>query len=244
MGGCCIGDCGFCCVVDLCCIGDSCSNCCVGDHPSSSLRSSTEKIIDISQELSELISKNEKEWLKDEKILSREIFSEIDFLIEDLNKINTVEYGSINNRKTLHLNTDLIKQKRDEIEKNVTGFLSREVKGKLVLTDPELTQILKNKNDEKRNSAFKDFQERAMNNAKEDLATYIGNELQLLRDMIRTMIEKNIKEVNEEMKNTEKELKEMRDNKNRNESVVLEKRLRNMYESSVLQITQDIIDEN
>ena len=99
-----------------------------------------------------------------------------------------------------NINIDNIVRKNDELKKNVVGFIGRRLDDRLVLTDKELSIILKEENDKKRARNFDVFVIEVRKKAVEDLIQTIQRTMEAQSEVIETEIQSRLKEVNMSLK--------------------------------------------
>ena len=181
MGGCCIGDC---CVMDNF-VGDffrdlttpACSY-----HPGSI--KTTDHAEKIANELADMKEKYSKSSKKNEEKIINHISSSMDDLLKLLNSINRKQYGG----KVLNINIESLREKNEDLKKQVVGSIEKRMNDRLVLTDKELSAILEERDDKKRGKNFKNFCVKIQKNAIADLK----NNIQKTVKEQEKMIEKEI----------------------------------------------------
>lgn len=199
-GGCCIKDC---CVIDWCCIFDSCSDsgCCVryNSGPSETEKHATK----ISNELASMKKKKHEYWDKKEAEIISMINTKIMNLVDELEKLNQMDFDG----KSLNIDLTAIRSKTEEIKNKVTGSVGRVFEDRLVLTDPELSVIMAEKNDQKRAKTFDNFckmiQKKALQTLKHNISVAITEQNELIKSVITTRMEEvnaSIKQENEAYK--------------------------------------------
>lgn len=205
--GCCIGDCGFCCVVD-CCVVDFCSNCsdsscCVGYI--SQDNSSQEALKKITEELNNYKKKYEDKAAVTEYTIIEQINESMDSFIKELEGFNNTKYSG----RSLNINITAIREKRQELNKRVVGFIGQRMHDRIVTTDSELAVILKEKDDTKRNQNFTEFCNKLINEAKEDLKEEIKETVNAQQDIVKKEINSRLEEINKSMETSKKEYEEL-----------------------------------
>ena len=233
-GGCCVGD--FCCV-GLCCVFDFCgdSGCCVGNAPGPSESETHAK--KVAEELAKMrestsaSSKEQEEDLIDDINISMKAFLGI---IEELNKKRF-------DGESLRINIDLIKEKNEQLKKQVVGSISEVLNSRLVLTDKELSAILAEKDDSKRKKNFEAFVQRVKKEALKKLKQNIEKTVAEQSKIVSDEIETRKKEVNQQLNETVKELSEIVEIKKKNSSDLEKKQFEYMYQCALCNI---LLDEN
>ena len=207
-GGCC----------DFCCIGD----CCVFDLGSSgcsytpSQNTSDRTAKKIADELANMKESYTKIADDAEKLIIKEINGNMDAFISEIAKINNNVYGG----RTLNINIDIIKKKRDDLARNVVGHIGGVVHDRLVMTDAELSIILKEKDDAVRAEKFKNFCDRLIENAKNTLKDKIRKTVTEQNNIARKEIMSRMDEIEKTMQTSIKEFERV---KEANEKSIQEK---------------------
>lgn len=177
---CCVGNCGDCCV-------GNCSHC--GGKAEAELKARHEK------KVAEELAKHRKELNetsdKFEKNLIRSLNSSIDDLVKTIEDYNQKVFG---NRK-LDINIAKIRAEQEKLKKEVIGFVANNTNKRMVQTDPELSLILAEKDDNVRNKRFAEFTEKIYAFALTQLKTKIRPFIQAEEDIVKSEIEKRINEV-------------------------------------------------
>jgi glycine cleavage system regulatory protein len=93
--------------------------------------------------------------------------------------------GQVIGGKTLNLNIDSIREKNNELNKEIVGSVSKHINSRLVMTDKELSKILKIKDDKERKKKFSSFvskiQRESLTKLNIKLRTSIENQGQAIR---------------------------------------------------------------
>lgn len=194
-GGCCIGDCcvldcGFCCVFDFSSSGD----CCVGYTSSSN--DSVDHAKKINEEFNQVKEDFERQGAAQEQAILDQINSSMDNFINELEKINHTKFSG----RTLNINIDAIRQKRDELSKDVVGFIGDRLHDRIVTTDPELAPMLKEYDDDKRNKNVSKFCKKVLQEAKDDLKEQIRKTVKAQQDVVKKELENRLAEINNSLK--------------------------------------------
>ncbi len=207
-GGCC----------DFCCIGD----CCVFDFGSSgcsytpSQNTSDRTAEKIANELANMKESYTKIADDAEKLIIKEINGNMDAFISEIAKINNNVYGG----RTLNINIDIIKKKRDDLARSVVGHIGGVVHDRLVMTDAELSIILKEEDDAVRAEKFKNFCDHLITNAKETLKEKIEKTVTEQNNIARKEIMSRMDEIEKTMQASIKEFERV---KEANEKSIQEK---------------------
>ena len=238
MGGCCVGDCGFCCVVDcgFCCIGDfsSCSDGC-SYHPE---ENKTEAhATKIANDLAAKMPKWRENAEKEENEVIEDINAQMSQYINMLKEINQQNYGG----KKLNINIGLIEQNIAKLKNEIVGFIGRKLEDRLVLTDKELSLILKEPDDTKRAKNFEAFYNKVRKDAILKLIEKIEDTIPKQSSMIDTVIKNRLSEVQVSMDEALAAYSEVRDLKEKEDSGLEKKRVEYMYQCALCDIILDQI---
>lgn len=237
MGGCCIGNC---CVMNNA-VGDFFRN--IGDifsssggcgyHPGpSETEAHAKKIAD---ELAVMKEKIRKSSEKDEQKIITYINKSMDELIKMLENINKKKFGE----KSLNINIDGIRKKNDDLQKEVVGHIGNIMEDRLVLTDKELSVILEERDDKKREKNFDAFCVRIKNQALKGLSDKIESTVRKQEDMIRKEIKLRLNEVDKSMKAATEAYAEIVNIKEKDESKMEEARIKYIYQYELTELLLD-----
>lgn len=185
MGGCC----------DFCCIGD----CCVLDFGSSgggcsytpTSKSDEKAAKKLADELADIKTEYEEKAKVAEDLIIREVSVNMDSLIEAIKKINEKEYGG----RKLSINIKSLEERRDSLKNQVRGHISSVMHDRLTMTDPELSVILNEKNDDERSKKYHEFCDRLEASAKESLKEKVRNVADEQLKLVRSEIEHRIEDI-------------------------------------------------
>ena len=186
VGDCCVGYCGFCCIMDF----SSGSSCCVG-HTSVS-NDSVENAKKITEEFNKMKDEYENKAAVQERDLMDQLNATMDKFIDELVVMNKEKYSG----RTLNINIEAIRKKREALSQEVVGFIGTRLHDRIVTTDPELAPILKEKDDKKRNANVKKFCEKVLKDAKSDLKTKIKDTVKEQELVVRKELENRLAEIN------------------------------------------------
>lgn len=201
MGG---GCCDFCCIGD-CCVFDFCSDCgdrSCGDcsHVSSSKSIGNSSVNNHSKVIAEELEKTKNKYgniaEKAEYQIIHEINSSMDDFIMAIQAINHRQYAG----RTLSINVEYIKKKRDDLSNQVVGYIKDKLYDRLVLTDVELKVILEERDDTERDKNFQSFCDNVLNKAKKDLQEVIKNTINEQQKIVHHEIETRLQEIDNSMK--------------------------------------------
>lgn len=188
VGDCCVGNCGFCCVMDFC--GDSC---CVGYTSTSN--DSAEHARKINEEFNKLKEDYENQAAAQEQTIIDQINASMDMFIDSLERINGEKYSG----RALNINIKKIREEREKLSKEVVGFIGNQLHDKIVMTDPKLAEILKEKDDEKRNKNTNEFCKKVLNDAKKELKKQIKKTVKAQQDVIHKELDSRLAEIDASM---------------------------------------------
>lgn len=232
VGDCCIADCGFCCVFDFC----SDSGC--GFHPSSN--DTVEHSKKIADELAEMKERAHKEGEK----IGNEAFSGINQFMEEfmemLEKANNNIYGG----KKLNIQIEVIKREFEKLRQEVTDFIGKQLDDKLVLTDPELSVILEEKNDNERARNFEKFYKKIHKKAVLDLTKKIEEVIAKQFAIVNFEIRNRLKEVNISMQNALNEYEQIEKLQQENSIEITKKNVNYMYKIMVANLLLNELNRN
>lgn len=203
--GCCVGDCGFCCIANcgFCCILDFGGGCCVGD--SSSPSSSVDHAKEVADELAALCDRADKIATEDEENILKTLNLGIGSFLNMVEEINKNIYGG----RSLNINIKGIREKKEKLENDVKGYIGRRLRDRLVLTDKEVSVIIREKDKSERKKNFEEFFQKIVNDAREGLSEKIAETSQEQRDIVTSAIKQRLWEVNQGMERLEMEYRNL-----------------------------------
>lgn len=232
MGGCCIGNC---CVMNNA-VGDffrdifSTSGGGCGYHPGpSETEEHAKKIADELAVMKEDI-RNSSE--KNERNMINYIDKSMKELIQILENINKEKFGG----KSLNINIKGIKEKNEDLKKEVIGYIGNVMEERFVLTDPELSIILEERDDEKRGKNFDAFRKKLEKQALVGLSKKIEDTVRKQEMMIRKEIEARLNEVDKNMKDATEIYMEIVSIKEKDESKMEHTQIKYMYKYTLADI--------
>lgn len=227
-----------------CCVGDNpvvnffrdifCSDTGCGYHPSSSKTDDHAK--KIADELAQMKTKMGKYTKEREKEIIDYINKSMDELLDELERINHQKYGG----KSLNINISGIRQKKEELKKEVVGCIEIELSNRLVLTDPELSVILKEVNDDKRKKNFDSFVEKVQQKSLSKLKDKVQTTVDKQQQMIKSEVNIRMKEVQQNMDTATNSYNKLLQQKKSDETKLEAERIGLIYH---YEITQIILDE-
>ncbi|WP_296919817.1 hypothetical protein [Megasphaera sp.] len=232
--------CGFCCVVDcgFCCIGDFCSDTGCSYHPQpNNERHDHAKVI-----ADELAAMKERARIDGEQI-GKEAYSQINvFLnnfIDHLWKINDGVYGG----KKLNIKMDVVERELNKLEDEVTEFVGNRMDERLVLTDPKLSVILANEDDEERKRRFDEFyvtiHRAAVRDLSQEIKTVIAKQFVIVNKEIRDRLD----EVDQSMKDALDEYRQAEKMKMEKNNDLSSKQIEYMYRIDLARILDETISK-
>ncbi len=229
-GGCCVGDCcvmncGFCCIGDFFSCKDGCSY-----HPQENKTEAHAK--KIANELADLKEKGTETAEIIENEVIENINTQMNQFINDLKNINQKNYGG----KKLNINIGLIEQNNAKLKNKVVGFIGRKLEDRLVLTDKELSLILKEPDDTKRAKNFDAFYNKVKKDAISKLIEEIEETIAEQSSMINSEIKNRLNEVQDTMDEALTAYNEVCELKEREDSGLEKKRVEYMYQCTLCEI--------
>lgn len=233
MGSCCIGDCciGDCCVMDWCLFDSGC-----GYHPGPSVDELHAK--KIADELAVMKEKIRQQAERMEEEIISDINESIDEFIEVLSNINKHRYGG----KYLDLNIDGIRKENENLKNQIRGHIGDFMDERLVLTDKELSLVLAERDDAKREKNFDAFCVVIKKQAVLGLKDSIEKTVIKQSVMIRKEVENRLSEVDRKMKELNDAYIEIAENKKNDSEVLKNKQIQYMYKHELSEILIDLIN--
>lgn len=220
-GGCCVMDCGF------CCIFDSCSDSGCGYHPSKA------DTVDHSTKIANELAEMKERAHKDGEKVGNEAFIEankaMSRFIVCLKSINDGNYGG----KKLNIKVEVIEKEFEKLRQEVTSFVGNRMDERLVLTDSELSIILKEEDDEERAKNFDAFYTRIHKQAIMDLSKKIEEVIAKQFGIVDAEVRQRLKEVDVSMKNALSEYEQAEMLKRKNSLELAKKDVDSMYKITV-----------
>ena len=224
---CCVMNCGLCCIVD-CCIGDFCSDG-GGCSYSPSRNNSDSSANKIANELAKMKKKYSTSSEKEEKDIAKVVGENMNEFIGWVKNINETKYGG----RSLNINIKGIEEKRQELLKQIVGCIGNKMNERLVLTDKELSVILKEPNDETRKENFENFCKKVQEEAKEKLKKKIVSVVEAQQEMVQKEIKNRLDEVTRSMKDSQKELENVVKASNKGTKEKEAEQLKMMYKHAI-----------
>lgn len=194
----------------------------------------------IAEEFAEMKEQYRNSAEKAEKRVLDYITSSMDSFLNELSKINHKKYGD----KELNLNIESIKKKNAKLKNKVVGHISRYIEDRIVQTDPELSVILEEYNDKKREKNFRKFCDDIYAQALNSLKTPIKKCVQEQQSVLESEINQRLKEVSSSAEKKLNVLKEIKVQKEKGNFECEETKLKCMYKVGIMQCIIDEIDSN
>lgn len=191
MGGCCVGDCcvmhcGFCCILDF---SSSCGDCSVSTRSGGTSASNDEFNAEVLRDLNDRCTKESAE--ETDKCMNY-LMKHIEDMISELSKLN--EFKS-SDGYSLNLDTKFLTQSLVDTKDSLKNYISDKVKTRLVLEDNELSIILLERSEKKRNKAVNDFYQRVFNNAQSELISKIKDAVRAQCSLLKEELSKRKEEI-------------------------------------------------
>lgn len=170
---------------------------------------------------------------KDEKQILDNIDKAMDALLNELGQINKQDFGG----KALNINITEIKNKNEALKKEVVGFIGTYMDGRMVLSDHELSEILKESDDKKRKKKFDGFYEKLHVQAVDRVKIKIQDTVYKQEDVIRKEIQNRLTEVDKGMQEATKAYEEiLRMKEEQEHSGIEEKQIQYSYQYELSEI--------
>ena len=192
----------------------------------------------IADELADMKVKIRESQEKREKQVIEYINRTMMSMLNSIEVENGREYGG----KKLNINIQGIREKFEELEKEVVGSIGNTVEDRLVLTDPELAVVLEERDDKKRKRAFDAFCVRVQNEATAKLSLKIKETVDRQSSMVRKEIEQRLTEVNASMQEASAAYMEILESKKKEDGRIEEKQLKYMYQCELDEILLDQLE--
>lgn len=206
-------------------------------HPRASITAADSK--SNADMLAELKAGSRNATEKKEKQILDYINESMDKLLKILEGVNSQSIGG----KTLNINIAEIKSKNDVLKKEVVGFIGNYIDGRLVLTDSELSKILKERNDNKRKMKFDVFYEKLQKQAVERLKSKMEATVRDQEEIIRKEIQGRLTEVDKNMQEATKAYEEILHMKEeQNDAKIEEKQMQYCYQYELSEILLEQIE--
>ena len=237
MSGCCIGNC---CIMDNV-VGDFFRNIfgqnggCSYHPGASETEAHAKKIADELAAMKESIRESSE---KKEKEIIDYINKSMNDLIQLLEDVNREQFGG----KSLNINISGIRVNNEDLKKEVVGSIGNVMDERLVLTDKELSLILEERDDKKRNKNFDSFCERVQRQALDALSKKIESTVREQEDMIRREIESRLNEVDRKMESATKSYTDIVDVKEKDELKMAETQIKYIYQYGLTDILLDQLE--
>lgn len=183
----------------------------------------------IAEELAEMKEKSGKSSSETEQEIMDYINCSMDSLMIEIDKINQQPFLG----EKLNINTKAIREKNEQLNGQVVGCISSVLNTRLVQTDKELSTILAERDEKKRRANFEKFVEKIKKQAINKLRIKIEKTVNAQSEVVSKEIKTRQKEVDTRMEESIKELTEIMDVKEKNESELKKKQVNYMYQSAL-----------
>ena len=164
----------------------------------------------------------------EQKIMDNINCSMDSFLIE-IDKINQQDFFG----EKLNINTKVIREKNEQLNRQVVGCISSVLNTRLVQTDKELSTILEERDAKKRKANFEKFVEKIKKQAVNKLRIEIDKTVNAQSEVVSKEIKARQKEVDARMEESIRELTEIMEVKEKSESELKKKQVDYMYQSAL-----------
>lgn len=169
---------------------------------------------------------------KEKKILDY-INESMNGLLEGLDGINQQTFGG----KCLNINIKELQSKNDALKKEVVGFIGNYMDNRLVLSDHELSEILKIVDDKKRKKKFDAFYSKLQRQAVDKLKAKIEITVHKQEEVIRKEIQNRLAEVDKNMQEATNAYEEiLRMKEEQDDSKIEEKQIQYCYQYELSEI--------
>ena len=241
VANCCVANCGFCCIGDFfscsdsgCCVG----NCCVSDTKTKNYSSKTAKedhAALIANELAEMRTRSATDAKKQESDIIDDVNETMAEFVKWIREVNKQKIGGRN----LNININQIEELNEALRKKIVGFIGKKLDDKLVMTDPEVSTILAERDTKKRKKNFDDFYIARQREAIRALIDEIENSVREQSDNIEREIKHRIKELDNNMQQEARAFDDLRKMKVEQDSRIAVKQIEYMYYENLCDIMFD-----
>ena len=224
VGDCCIANCGFCCVFAC----SDCGDCCVGhcgDRPTSSKTVKEDHAAVIANELAEMRKRATTDSKKDEESIIVDVNETMTEFIKWVQDVNKQKIAG----KNLNINIDKIKELNEELRNKIIGFIGKKLDDKFVMTDPQVSTILAERDATKRKKNFDSFYVERRREAIREMIKEVETSVREQSESIEREIQNRIRELNNNMAQETQALEELKKLKEQEDSRVAEKQVEYMY---------------
>ena len=236
-GGCFVGD--FKCCVAVAIknfFGKGSSGGC-GYHPGPSDNElHAKKIADELAQMKENIRKSSSE---SEQEIIEYLERSMNSLLHELNYVNKQLYGG----ESLDINIEGIKAENEKLRNKVVGYIGRRMDDRLNLKDSELSIILDERDDKKRGKNFDKFCDKIQVQAIQGLKKKIEMTVQQQEEVIEQAINKRLKEVQMNMKESQKAYQSMIAATEKGKNDLSKEQVNCMYKYTISDILFDLMGD-
>ncbi len=202
-------------------------SCCVGN--SSGPSESEQHAKKVAEELAEMKEKSGKSSSEIEQKIMDNINCSMDSFLIEIDKINQQDFFG----EKLNINTKVIREKNEQLNRQVVGCISSVLNTRLVQTDKELSTILEERDAKKRKANFEKFVEKIKKQAVNKLRIEIDKTVNAQSEVVSKEIKARQKEVDARMEESIRELTEIMEVKEKSESELKKKQVDYMYQSAL-----------
>lgn len=249
--------CGFCCVADcgFCCIGDFCSDSGCSYHPDrNDTADHAKKIADETAAMKTLARAKGREIGREllgsrpskgqDNEISQTAFgglnSYMSQLMEFLSQYNQKEYGG----KKLDLHLEKVQAEIKDLQESVLDYIGDRLDERLVETDPELSVILQERDDETRKRRFDEFYSRIHREAVIELTHKVEDVIGQQFNIVREEIGDRLGEVQSSMKKALRDYREAEKAMAEQERLPQEQIKEAKYEIDITKLLQKELQED
>ena len=162
-------------------------------HPQKNIDANSTR--NIANELSAMKANKRKSSEKMENEIIDWMNSATNEFIKVLEMQNTVSFGG----KSLNINIDELRRTNDNLRKEIKGSIADYIDNHLVMTDPELSAIMKEDDEAKRNKKFDRFVARINKKAIQELKSKLDDSIENQNNEIKDIINRRLREVENAM---------------------------------------------
>lgn len=235
VANCCVANCGFCCIGDFFSCSDS--GCCVGNCGDTS-RGKTAKedhAAIVANELAEMRKRSATDAKKQENDIIDDVNETMEEFIKWIQDVNKKKIGD----KNLNINVTQIKKLNEDLRKKIVGFIGNKLDDKLVMTDPEVSTILAERDANKRKKNFDDFYNKRKREAIRQLIKEIESSVRSQSDSIEREIQNRIMELDNNMRQEARAFDDLRKMKVEQDSRLSGKQIEYMFYVNLCDIMFD-----
>ena len=211
-------------------------HCCVGNSVWS--MESEAHAREVAEELAEMKEKSGKSSSKREQEIMQYINCSMDSFMIEIDKINQQSFFG----EKLNINTKAIREKNEQLDKQVVGCISSVLNERLVQSDREVSTILEERDKKKRKANFERFVEKLKKQAISKLKVEIEKTVKAQAEVVLKEIKTRQSEVDARMEESIRELTEIMEVKEKNEAELKRKQLDYMYQSALCDLILEEVE--